>query len=486
MGNANAAGNSSSMSEEWSGLVRRARMLTGQGENLIALFPSKNFSPSLGTVDDHHSKMVSLLADMKIKLKKEGILDDSKVKDMVEKMENVIRELDSYKLRKAVKDNEKLKAGSADFEIEAIGLKAAIVKIETAIRLVKTNDAFFNELKKASNVYTDYATKKRNQWKSPAERLSSLKRGLKAYRTRVKTLEAKLAIAAPDESKWFATYPTVMKLINWRRGHVEGNVMPHMGELEAERSVKDLEGVQDPKARMTKAWIQVLKKTIKATKYIDQYFKDGILRNPDGTLMVLKPDAEARVHKVLTSTGRSKMVENCKLVDQATAQMMENGELQEDNEELLSLLRETREWHKMAVNGISTSQEAILVPSASSKSATADTENKDLCSPAAAGVPAASAAGASAAGASAAGASAPAAPAAPAASVPSPPYVPSLSFDDIGENSLIRDLPVVEATQVDVDVLEALLPIAPCGPIISPSEEQEVAENEGKESPVAC
>merc|ERR1719502_1641786 len=99
---------------------------------------------------------------------------------------------------------------------------------------------------------------------------------------------------------------------------------------------------------------------------------------------LIKPDVEARIHKTLTSTGRSKMIENCKMVDQATAQMMENGELEEDAEELLSLLREIREWCKMAVNGISTSQETILVPSASSKSATADTENKDLCSPAAA------------------------------------------------------------------------------------------------------
>ena len=283
----------------------------------------------------------------------------------------------------------------------------------------------------------------------------------------MKNLEAKLAIAAPDESKWFATYPTVMKLIKWRCGDVEGNIMPHMGEMEEERFIKDLEGIKDPKARTKKLWIGfVLKKATKATKNVDQYFKDGILRTADGTLMGLKPDHEARVHKIMKSTGRSKMIERCKMVDQATAQMMENGELQEDDEELLSLLREIREWCKMAVNGISTPpQEAILVPSASSKSATADTENKDLCSPAAAGVSAASAA---------------------AASVPSPPYVPSLSFDDTGENILSVDLPVVEAMQVDVDMLEASLPLAPCGPIISPSEEQEVEENEGKEGPVAC
>ena len=66
MGNANAAGDSSSESKEWSRLVRNARVLANQGELLISLFPSKRFSPSLGEVDKHHSKMVSVLADLKI------------------------------------------------------------------------------------------------------------------------------------------------------------------------------------------------------------------------------------------------------------------------------------------------------------------------------------------------------------------------------------------------------------------------------------
>ena len=377
----------------------------------------------------------------------------------------------SKELRKlAESGNEKRKVGSTDFESEAMGLKDEIIQAEKAIRLLNVTDVIENELTRAKtpNVYVDYFSKRRSQRQTSAELVSSLQSGLKAFRTRVKNMEAKLANAAPDESKWFATYPTVMKLINWRRGHVEGNIMPHVGELEEERSIKELEGVQEPKVRMTKVWIYILKKFAKAAKQMDQYFKDGILRRPDGTLMNVKPDVEARIHEALASTGRSKMVENCKMIDQATAQMMERGELLEDAEELLSLLREIQEWCKMTLIDIPTQQEATLVPSVSSKSATADTEKKDLCSPVAADVPALS-------------------PAVPP--IPSKSQVSSLCVDDVGENSLSMDFPVVEALLADVSDLETLLPIAPCGPIISrstASKETEVEENEGKEGPVAC
>ena len=148
-------------------------------------------------VDKYRIRMVSFLAVNADKLRK---ADDSQV----EKMEKIIRELDLDKLRKAGKDNEKRKAGSTDFESEAMGLKAEIVKVERAIRQNETTDAIHNALTRdiAPNVYTDYFTKRLSTRRTacPDKRLAILQRGLKALRTRVKNLEAKLAIAAPDES----------------------------------------------------------------------------------------------------------------------------------------------------------------------------------------------------------------------------------------------------------------------------------------------
>ena len=240
-------------------------------------------------------------------------------------------------------------------ESEALSMKQGIVNVETALRILVPSYAMIDELADSvPQFYVEKVLRKRPRRNTPAESHEKFLHGLEAYRRMVKALEKRLQAVAPDENTWHANNPTVMVLIAWRRGHVEGNVTPPVGTLPVEVFMRDLEGVSNKKERFTKLWIWNLKKATQGTRSIDKFYEDGVPRNPaDGTPMNVPgvttgANGKALVAK-LKRDGRSMMIGNCQLVERATAQMIEEGTVMEDSEEMHSLVREVSEWRKMAM-----------------------------------------------------------------------------------------------------------------------------------------